>query len=257
MRSRKRLTLALAGVGLLMALAIPGGPVAAQEGPLTPASYINPDTGKPTENPDVDPNSECETPDQADDQPLVVDPKTDNVHNDACLFDASGARVDTQATFESSGVGTITACPDPDGMDDPANMVDDKTAMLSDANGDGGNDRCVLSGYEDANTEYHTRLISTTAGTQTVTFCADPEGNGCADAAATNIITINWTDGAGPTQPGAPGGAGQVPQGGIDTGVGPAPADDFPLVATIAFGSAALLGAAAVVTLAKRPRQWS
>lgn len=257
MRPRKKpLTLALAGiVALLVTLTLSSTQVGAQATPLTPASYINPDTGKPTENPDVDPGSECETPDQTDDQPVVVDPMADNVHNDACLFDAGGARVDTQATFESSGVGTILACPDPDGMDLPGMEADDKTATLSDSDGDGGNDRCVLSGFEDANTEYHTRLVSDTAGTQTVNFCEDPEGDGCANAPSVDTITINWTadDQPDPDQPDP----GQVPEGGVDTGVGPPPTSDFPLTATIAFSSAALLSVAALTTWFSRRRQWS
>ncbi len=35
-------------------------------------------------------------------------------------------------------------------------------------------------------------MIQTGAGTQTVVFCADPEGNGCDDASISDTITITW-----------------------------------------------------------------
>ncbi|MBA3281153.1 MAG: hypothetical protein H0U29_02885, partial [Acidimicrobiia bacterium] len=241
MRPRKRLTLALAGVvGLLTALTISSGPVAAQEAPLTPASYINPDTGKPTENPDVDPNSGCgdvegEAPDQDDTQPVVTDPMTDNVHTDACLFDDAGARIDVQAAFQVSGVGTISGCPDPDGMDIEGMEADDKSATLSN-----GDTLCVLSGYEDANEEYHVRTVSDEAGTQTITFCADPEGNGCDDAELTSTTTVTWTDDAG---------NGEVPQGGVDTGLAPiGESDGSATGAYLPFAAAALLAGAALLS---------
>jgi hypothetical protein len=234
----------LAGVALV---AGGGGPAAAQVAP-TPASYINPDTGAPTENADVDPASECETPDQADTQ-TVGDEATGagNVHNDACLFDAQGIDVDAQVAFEASGVGVISACPDPDG-------AGPKTATLSP-------DRqlCVQSGFETGGTngpvgdgEYHARLVSATAGTQTVDFCADPEGNGCADADAVDTIVITWEAAAGPTTTTtatttAPTATSAVPRGGVQTGVAPTGADGVPLVPlTIALGMLVVSGALVV-----------
>ncbi|CAN5256708.1 hypothetical protein BH24CHL10_BH24CHL10_08030 [soil metagenome] len=147
------------------------------------ASYINPDTGAATENPDVDPASECETPDQSDTQEVSPAGETiNNVHNDACLFDESGIDVDAQVSFESSGVGVISACPDPDG-DGPKTATNDGTT-------------CTMSGFQETgmpgDLEYHARLNSEEAGTQTVVFCADPEGNGCDDATISDTITIDW-----------------------------------------------------------------
>ncbi len=58
-------------------------------GPDRAASYINPDTGMETENPNVKRNSECETPDQKDRQRVSPEGSNENnVHNDACLFTA-------------------------------------------------------------------------------------------------------------------------------------------------------------------------
>ena len=107
--ARTRLAGALVlGAGLVLA----AGPVwAAGERPV---AYINPDTGKDTENPGVAASSECEAPVQADTAPLGGEATgTGNVHVDACLFDGS-TRVDTKAAFEVSGVGTVAACPDAD-----------------------------------------------------------------------------------------------------------------------------------------------
>jgi len=140
-------------------------------------------TGAATENPDVDPDSECATPDQDDTQRVSPSGETtNNVHNDACLFDDLGFAVDTQVSFESSGVDTISGCPDPD-ADGPKTAANDGTT-------------CTLSGYQETgmagDNEYHARLNSEVAGTQTVVFCADPEGNGCDDATISDSITIEW-----------------------------------------------------------------
>ncbi len=161
--------------------------VGAQVAPV-PVSYINPDTGAATANPDVDPASECATPDQSDTQ-TVGDEATGagNVHNDACLLDAQGANVDAQVAFQSTGVGVISGCPDPDGAG-PKTATNTANRTL-----------CVQSGYETGGAngatgdeEYHVRLVSATPGTQTVTFCADPEGDGCANATATSVISVTW-----------------------------------------------------------------
>ena len=160
------------------------GQLALSTAPATTASsYINPDTGAATANPNVNANSSCETPDQTDTQQVSPAGSTaNNVHNDACLFDALGFDVDAQVSFDSSGVGVISGCPDPDG-------AGPKTATNSGT-------RCTLSGYQETGAmgdfEYHARLNSQVPGTQTVVFCLDPEGNGCADATIKSSITIVW-----------------------------------------------------------------
>lgn len=150
----------------------------------TAASYINPDTGMATANPNVNANSSCETPDDADAQQVSPAGSTvNNVHNDACLFDAQGLDVDAQVSFESSGVGVISACPDPDGAGGPKMATNTGT-------------RCTLTGYQETGAmgdfEYHARLNSQEPGTQTVVFCLDPNGNGCSDATISDSITIVW-----------------------------------------------------------------
>lgn len=107
---------------------------------------------------------------------------TARTSNDACLFDGRN-RFDGPASFETSGVGGFSACPDPDG-------AGPKVAVLS------GN-RCYMSGYQTTgmagDTEFHARLNNTTTeGEQTVVFCYDPENNGCFDASVTSSITISW-----------------------------------------------------------------
>ena len=143
-----------------------------------PVAYVNPDTGKETENPGVPAGSECETPTQSDTMALGDEGTgKGNVHVDACLFDG-GERVDVKAAFEVSGVGTVAACPD-------ADKAGPKTATKS-------ADRCLQDGFEEANSEYHVRVVSATAGIQTVRFCADPEGNGCSDAESVSTVRITW-----------------------------------------------------------------
>jgi hypothetical protein len=167
-----------------------------------PSAYINPDIGMPTENPGVAASSECETPVQSDTMALGDEVSgMGNVHIDACLF-SGDQRVDTKATFEVSGVGVVSACPDSD-KEGP------KTATKI------GN-ACLHDGFEAANSEYHVRVVSATAGVQTVRFCADPESNGCVDAESVSTVQITWgapqggvaaggTTPAGPPGPGAGG----------------------------------------------------
>lgn len=153
------------------------------------SAYVNPDTGKATENPDVDPTSSCADPVQQDTQDAgSLADGTNNVHIDGCIFDADGNALDTTVSWELSGAGGIFACPDPD-ADGP------KTATATDTNGDGRNDLCTLTGYEADNLEYHVRIASDTSGLTTVLFCTDPETNGCADAGMTDTIVVNWTGG--------------------------------------------------------------
>jgi len=156
------------------------------------SSYINPDTGAATANPDVDPNSSCFRPDQYDMQ-RFSDPTTAsrNVHNDACFL-KDGLKVDGPASFESKGVGFISACPDPDG-------AGPKVAVLSDRNGDGRNDLCFQSGYQmkgvAGDLEFHARMNNNTgmAGTQTVTWCSDADRDGCSDEWDKSTIRIDWS----------------------------------------------------------------
>ena len=219
--TRKRVAVVTTALALMgLGVAAPGTALAVGERPV---AYINPDTGKETENPGVAAGSECESPDQSDTMELGDEGDgTGNVHVDACLFDG-GTRVDTQAAFEVSGVGVISACPDPD-KDAAA-----KTSMKSGST-------CVLSGFEDANMEYHVRVVSATAGTQTVTFCADPEGNGCSDADDVSTVRITWG----------------APSGGVAAGGGlPAPAGSTS-VALLALGAAAVAAGAAGLGRASR-----
>jgi hypothetical protein len=150
-------------------------------------SYINPDTGAATANPDVNVNSSCFSPDQSDTQQLSTAGTTNrNVHNDACFLDYRGNKVDGPATFESSGVGVISACPDPDG-------AGPKVAILSP-----DKKRCFQSGYQEGkgagDLEFHARLNNdATPGRQTVVWCSDANQNGCGDERNTSTITITWT----------------------------------------------------------------
>ncbi|CAN5895092.1 hypothetical protein BH24CHL4_BH24CHL4_18400 [soil metagenome] len=151
------------------------------------SSYINPDTGAATENTDVDPDSSCFSPDQDDSQALSP-PGTakNNVHNDACFLDDRGDKVDGPASFESSGVGFISACPDPDG-------AGPKVAMLSP-----DRLRCFQSGYQEkgmaGDEEFLARLNNDSdPGQQVVVWCADANNNGCSDESNKSTITIDWT----------------------------------------------------------------
>ncbi len=156
------------------------------------SSYINPDTGAATANPDVDPGSNCFTPDQYDMQAFSpAGTATKNVHNDACFLE-NGIKVDGPASFQSRGVGFINACPDPDG-------AGPKVAVLSDRNGDGRNDLCFQSGYQQKGTagdlEFHARMNNNTAmaGTQYVTWCSDADRDGCDDEWNKSSIRIDWS----------------------------------------------------------------
>lgn len=164
------------------------------------ASYINPDTGAATANPDVDPQSNCFRRDQRDNQALSpAGTATNNVHNDACFLDDRGNKVNGPASFQSRGVGFISACPDPDG-NATNNNLDGGTnefARLTDTNGDGRNDLCFQSAYQTGkgagDFEFHARLNNTTMnGTQYVTWCADANQNGCRDEYVKDSISIEW-----------------------------------------------------------------
>ncbi|MCY7372119.1 MAG: hypothetical protein LH461_00215 [Spirochaetaceae bacterium] len=146
-------------------------------------------------NPDVDPNSSCYNPDQRDDQRLS-DPGTTNrnVHNDACFLDDRGNKINGPASFQSSGVGFISACPDPDG-------AGPEFSVLSDKNGDGRNDLCFQAAYQTRGTagdfEFHARLNNTSmTGSQYVVWCTDADRNGCRDEDVKDDIKIEWNNGS-------------------------------------------------------------
>ena len=173
-----------------------GQAVGSYNPPVRAVAYINPDIGMASSNPDVNPNSDCATPDSADVQTLSAPGSTaNNVHVDACLFStaAPGADVsdvDTTATFELFGVGTISACPDPD-------MAGPKTSVRHDHNADGTFEHCHVSGYQTAGmgaNEYHARVNNTSAAGQSrVLFCYDPDQDGCLDESVRSQVAIGWT----------------------------------------------------------------
>jgi hypothetical protein len=161
---------------------------------LKTVSYINGDAGK---NADVDPNSSCFRPDQYDMQAFSSaasgNPGDKNVHNDACLLDSTGNKVGKNigATFQSSGTGYISACPDPDGAG-PA------IAVLRDLNGDGRMDSCFQSSYQEkgiaGDFEYHARVNNTgMTGEQQVKWGMDRDGDGRIDDRNDDNIKVDWS----------------------------------------------------------------
>lgn len=157
------------------------------------SSDTNPDAGAATANPDLNPGSNCFNPDQYDKQAFSpAGTATKNVHNDACFLGRDGQKLDGPASFESRGVGFISACPDPDN-------TGPKVAVLSDRNGDGRKDLCFQSGYQQkamaGDLEFHARLNNNTAmaGTQYVTWCSDSDRNGCGDEWNKSSIRIDWS----------------------------------------------------------------
>ena len=156
------------------------------------SSYINGDAGV---NADVDPNSSCYRPDQYDKQmfsdPASTGPGNRNVHNDACFLDSNGNKLNGPASFESSGVGFISACPDPDG-------AGPQTARLTDKNGDNRKDLCFQSAFQTrgiaGDSEFHARMNNTSMpGTQYVTWCSDRNADGCSDEWNKSSIRIDWS----------------------------------------------------------------
>jgi hypothetical protein len=164
--------------------------------PVRATAYIRADVGLATFNPDVNPNSNCATPDSDDTQRVGAPGTTaNNVHIDACLFSSGAAAgatvsdVDVPVTYELFGAGTISACPDPDG-------AGPKTAVRHDHDGDGNFEHCHQSGYQSTGTgalEYHARVNNTVAAGQTrVLFCNDPDQDGCLDEAVRSQVAIGW-----------------------------------------------------------------
>lgn len=165
--------------------ALPGGPGQGGAAAKQAVSYLSPEA-----NDNVAPDSSCLTPDRFDTQAVVsFDDGSTNVLLLGCLLAVSGnngSRVDGAASFETTGVGGVYSCPDPDG-------AGPKTATAADTDGDGLNNRCTVSGFEPNSTEYGVRLLSEIAGAQVILFCPDANANGCADERVRSRTEINWT----------------------------------------------------------------
>ena len=157
-------------------------------------SYINRDDGLPSQNNSIPAGSDCGNP-WRHDRRQQVSPNgslDNNVHNDACLLDRDGRKVDGRATFESYGAGYISACPDPDD-------AGPKTAKLVDRNSDGRADRCIQSGYQQkggaGDTEFHARFNRQgLTGLQSIRWCYDRGDTGCYDDKIQDHLTIRWVD---------------------------------------------------------------
>jgi hypothetical protein len=206
MRKKLPMLLLLGLVSATSAIAVSSQ--AAEGEPRRAVAYINPDTGAATENSSVNPDSECDSPDQRDRQQVSESGGTENnVHVDACLF-KKGENFDGMVTFYAGGAGTISACPDPD----MGTIMDGaKVAVTHDHDEDGIIDHCHQSGFQEKDMagdgEYHVRLNNDgEPGFQNVTFCFDPdvdveaeatdqpEGHGCKDELKRHKskIRINW-----------------------------------------------------------------
>jgi len=193
---RKKSIVVLGASALCLGILAMSGPAVGAHLPVRATAYIRADAGLPTFNPDVDPTSNCATPDYDDIQALSA-PTTvgNNVHIDACIFGSGAAPgatvsdVDVPATFELLGVGTFSACPDPDG-------AGPKTALREDHDGDGNFEHCHLSGYQSTGTgalEYHARVNNTTQpGQSRVLLCYDPNRDGCFDEDVLSQVAIGW-----------------------------------------------------------------
>ena len=206
---RKR---ALVVITMVMTVGVGASSALGAGAPERAVAYVNPDTGAATENGNVNPNSDCEAPDQKDRQRVSAEGGSErNVHVDACLQDGQGQPFDGMVTFASRGAGSISACPDPDQSvaQAPQVMNGSKVATVHDHNGDGRNDHCHQSGYQmkDAagDEEYHVRLNNDGApGRQKVSFCFDaeqdpaadasgqPSGHGCGDSDVKSKVLIRW-----------------------------------------------------------------
>ena len=207
----KRTSKKLAVIGTFSALSLVGMGTAQASGGsyddnrgdrFRAVSYINPDTGAATANPDVNADSDCFSPDRYDNQQFSpAGTATKNVHNDACFLDKRGNKVGQGigATFELRGVGFINACPDPDG-------AGPETAKLTDSNGDGKMDRCTQSSYQDKGVvgmddvagdfEYHARINNNTAmaGESKVRWGLDRDLNGLDGRhGTTDKIKVSWS----------------------------------------------------------------
>ncbi len=172
------------------------GPAVGAGSAVRATAYIRNDAGRATYDPDVHANSNCATPDYDDAQPNSAPGSTaNNVHVDACLFSSAApitamvSDVDTAVTYEIFGLGTINACPDPDG-------AGPKTSVRHDHDGNGTFEHCHQSGDQSAGTgalEYHARVNNTAGAGQTrVLFCADADQDGCLDEVVRSQTAIGW-----------------------------------------------------------------
>ncbi len=200
MRSTRTLLVVALSVGALTATATGASAYSSWGGgsygdDLRAASYINPDTGAATANPDVNAGSSCVNPDQYDMQQFsAAGTAARNVHNDACFLDRNGNKQGKNigASFQSRGVGVISACPDPDGAG-PA------ISKLRDLDGDLRMDSCFQSSYQEKGTagdfEYHARVNNNTApaGDQDVTWGMDRDGDGRIDSYNDDSIKVTWS----------------------------------------------------------------
>ncbi len=188
---------------LALGLVAVGGPATGAGTPVRATAYIRADVGLATFNPNVSAGSNCAMPATSDTQTVsAMGTTANNVHVDACLFGSGAAPgatvsdVDVPATYEIFGVGTISACPDPDG-------AGSKTAVRHDHDGDGNFEHCHQSGYQSTGTgalEYHARVNNTAGAGQTrVLFCNDPDQDGCVDEAVRNQVAVGWLPGSQPT----------------------------------------------------------
>ena len=202
----------MVGLTALLALVVAVPVASAGSHPTSAVAYVNPDTGAATENRNVEADSDCGMPDRRDRQKLSAEGGSEkNVHVDACLSTEDGAAYDGTVTFESRGVGAISACPDPDQVVAGVSQImnGERVAYLHDHNGDGRNDHCHQTGYQvkDAagDDEYHVRLNNDTKpGRQKLIFCFDPQqdsaadasgqpsGHGCTDTDVRSSILIRW-----------------------------------------------------------------
>ncbi len=172
-------------------------------GGLKTVSYINNDRGTATNNADVNDNSSCFTPDQYDMQQFSdAGTANRNVHNDACSLGGNGNKrgADIGATFLATGTGFISACPDPDG-----NLTGGpQFRILKDTNGDGRNDACFQSAYQDRGAlgvadvagdfEYHARVNNTgQAGAQDVEWGMDRDANLRLDEFRGDKVKVDWS----------------------------------------------------------------
>ena len=201
MRLTRNLVVATLGAGAIVASATGAfaygsyGSYSSSSG-LTTVSYINSDGGK---NADVTNPSNCFRPDQYDMQKFSSaasgTPGDSNVHNDACFLDGNGNKIGKNigATFVATGTGYISACPDPDGAG-PAIRI------LRDLNGDGRNDSCFQSSYQEnpalaaGGFEYHVRVNNTgMAGAQQVQWGMDRDADGRIDDYRSDSIKVGWS----------------------------------------------------------------
>lgn len=189
-----------------------GGSGSYGERPSKAVSYINRDAGAATENTNISSNSSCFSPDRFDESQKLSslasgNPGDRNVHNDACFFgssysgsyggSSSSQKINGPATFVSLGVGYISACPDPDDRTLTGGTNGPEIAFAQDRNNDGRIDFCFQSSYQKkgiaGDKEFHARLNNnSTPGEQNVTWCYDPDRNGCSDERVKNAIRVNW-----------------------------------------------------------------